>query len=210
MSASVEIATIECAHCQGCVDESAALRLFYGRCYCRVCVERESPALAEYVAAHDHLDDQITYDPKALLLEAVICAIPVAVTVLIMPPPVRLNSLAEFVVASLASLLATGVVFGLSFLVAQVRYPRVIAIERGQLSIYSPLRTRRYQLRDCEWRLERSGLRYVREGITLRARLLMIYVPGWRRRKAVAACQEDRSRELWTHFLRLSGVPEHR
>jgi hypothetical protein len=211
MSRSVETATIECVHCHASVDESTALRLFDGRWYCRMCVERESPALAEYAAENDHLDDQITYDVKALLLKGAMLALLWALMIPFIPFAVHLSSFAEYLVAGLSSALFAGLIFGVGLLEAQLRYPRTMVIEAGQVSIYSPMRTRRYQLQNCQWRLQRSGLRQVlTEGITPRARLLAIYVPGWRRRKPLAACQNDRSRELWTHFLKLSGVPEHR
>jgi hypothetical protein len=71
------------------------------------------------------------------------------------------------------------------------------------------MQAKQYPLNDCEWRVERSGLRLLHDGILPGKTLLALYVPGWRRQQLLPACLDDRSRELWVDFLKLAGVPEH-
>lgn len=210
MSASVEMATIECAHCHGSVDESAALRLFDGRWYCRACVERESPALAEYAATHNYLDDQITYDVKALGFAAVLYCFVAAIGMVVLleftPPEPGMN---PHVVIPIGSIILAPIGFLLQWMVAQVQLPRTILADDGFLNVFTQMQAKQYPLRDCEWRVERSGLRLMHDGVSPRKTFLALYVPGWRRQQLLPACLDDGSRELWVHFLRLAGVPEH-
>lgn len=230
MSPLPELAT--CRRCDAAVEPEQTVRLWDGRDYCRPCVEKSCPGLADYAAANPTLDDQIPYD-HAFARRSGLASMAVILFALSSVPMVLfLAADVEPSWAALGSSVAFLVVFGVvpigfGFLLERfVRRPGFLAVHvrDGLLTadppFKGPIRPLRCELGLIRWflgvRTDDGKPRARNQGNPLQPRFeaVVLVIPdrhpsdwqGWR----IATGSTPEMVRRWTAFLRLAEIPEGR
>jgi hypothetical protein len=214
-----------CKKCSQPLAAGASVHLWDGGDYCRPCVDKACPNLADYAIAHNVLEETIPYDRKAasrqllrvyVVIWAVFCTLG-AVAGLVMGDITTAIVLPLFFV--LCAALAGAIQIPALLWIAKGAAQRV-SVRDGNVTVCRPNRRRlapwTFPLNNCRWYLGR-----LRHDTFLRGTLprnaptiILVYPVHWRRfqlcRYKTACGFSEEMRQLWQAFLRLTGVAEGR
>ncbi|MFH1921675.1 MAG: hypothetical protein ABIP48_17560 [Planctomycetota bacterium] len=215
---------VRCAACNRRLTSDRPVQLWDGRVYCRACVERAFPGLAEYAALHDRLEETMPLEfcrehRKGLILFLASIIGFFELFVVAMGLSGEEGALLGALLATLAMVLAYVPIFLLFYyaLWRNVRnnLPRVCA-QSGRLIVWYGESQRNVALRDCQWWFGKlNGMHLWRKYLIFsRAPVVLIRLPPggfWGRSPiTVAVGYTTETRKLWDAFLRLARVPKRR
>lgn len=212
---------VNCRNCKNELRGDDRKLLWDGNWYCRECVSSQGEAFSQYVDEHPAaISEVIPYSPRRLLhcwLNRIAFAAAFAslfgwayvITML----PQALGMLESVMAALLLGVFIA--VFGVFVMVPcivaeRLRLPVTYEVSNGLLSIRSPLFMTEIWLKDCEWRIVKSSRWALsieahlmpEHGVVICARTRL----GRGRRLRYLCGATPEMLNVWTHFLRLSGV----
>jgi len=196
------------------------LRVFWdGRMYCSDCLDTALPGLASYLQSHSEFHDVVPCDARAViagLIRRNTWAVALLVLIFMAASAPRIVAAGDLIALILAGALLGACAFALGLLtiypilqLEKMRGPREYTVTKGVVFCRTPLFSRQFDLKECEWSYEKAGNPWRAEFTLPRVPMVVL----WHRRfgnwgsylREPCGLNAD-ARELWIALLGLANV----